>query len=298
MLATALDAERLHQIRRGWYMAQDEWDELWAEDRHRAHVIAVARDAQSRAPMSYTSAGVLHELPLFRMHPERVHTTTAAPLRNSSGPDVMRHVEALPPDDVTVVDGILCATLSRTVFDLIRTLPIEAAISAADAAERKVTLRGREWDHDARAVWRLGLQRRIDAGQGARGIRQARFVAEFADGRAQLPGESVSRLQLWQLGFAAPSLQVVIPGPHGNTFEVDFGLDDVGAFGEFDGETKYRDEAMRRGRSIEDVVLAEKQREDWIRGRTQRRFARWSTPHIRTHHHLGRRLAAFGIRAP
>lgn len=37
-------------------------------------------------------------------------------------------------------------------------------------------------------------------------------MAEFADGRAQLPGESVSRLYLDDLGFARPRLQVPFDG--------------------------------------------------------------------------------------
>ena len=123
-------------------------------------------------------------------------------------------------------------------------------------------------------------------------------MIEFADGRAQLPGESVSRLQLVRLGFARPRLQVPVAGPHGQTYWVDFGLDDVDALGEFDGKGKYLDEAMRDGLSLEAVLLEEKKREDWIRGRTQRRFARWSNEHLGTPELLAARLAAFGIRPP
>ncbi len=32
-------------------------------------------------------------------------------------------------------------------------------------------------------------------------------------------------------------------------YYVDFGMDEVGSFGEFDGKGKYLDEAMRSGRS-------------------------------------------------
>lgn len=53
---------------------------------------------------------------------------------------------------------------------------------------------------------------------------------------------------------------------------------------------------MLAGRSSAAVFDEEKQREDWIRGATQRRFARWGWSHIETAPLLGRRLAAFGIR--
>lgn len=297
-IAHAVRAGELHQLRRGWFVPSDEWRTLWPEERHLAHLIAVDHDAEGSAVASYTAAAVLHGLPMYRVNLRRVHLTTNSPRRISSGVDVMRHKQPLASHDIAVIDGIRCTTLERTVYDLIRTLPEEAALSVADAAERKRALSGREIDPDARDAWRHDLRRRILRGAGARGIRRARFIADFADGRAQLPGESVSRLQLWRLGFATPRLQVEVPGPSGRLFFVDFGLDDVNAFGEFDGETKYRDEAMRRGMSIEDVLLEEKQREDWIRGTTQRPFARWGFPHIRTSYELGRRLAAFGISAP
>ncbi|QNA93347.1 hypothetical protein [Microbacterium sp. Se63.02b] len=108
----------------------------------------------------------------------------------------------------------------------------------------------------------------------------------------------MSRLHLHTLGFAAPELQVPIDGPDGSRYLVDFGLADVRSFGEFDGKTKYLDEAMRSGRSLDQVLLAEKQREDWIRGRTQWRFARWGAEHIRTPAALAARLAAFNISPP
>lgn len=261
-------------------------------------MIAVARDAQGSATMSHSSSAVLWRLPLWEMRLVRVHMTTAAPHRISSSPDVRRHVAPLPPDDVVIVDGIRCTSLERTVFDLIRVLPLEAAVAVADAAERQMGERGWEWDLDAVASWRRRLASRIAAAPGARGIRQARWVSEFTDGHAQSPGESVSRLQLHRLGFDAPELQVPVAAPDGASYFVDFGLRRIRVFGEFDGKGKYLDAALREGKSVEQILLEEKRREDWIRGTTQWRLARWETPHIKTAKALGMRLAAFGIPAP
>lgn len=288
----------LFRIRRGWYIASEDRQALWPEERHRAHVIAVARDATGGAVMSHTSAAVLWRLPLYRIDCVRVHMTTEASARISSAPDVKRHVGDLPADDVVVVDGIRCTSLSRTVFDLIGALPREAAVALADAAERKMGERLREWDVDSVVSWRRGLQARLANAAGLRGVRRARWVADFSDGRAQLPGESVSRLQLHRLGFAPPVLQAPVPGPDGTTYHVDFRFVGVDGFGEFDGKDKYLDEAMRSGRTLEQVLFDEKRREDWIRGTTQSRFARWESEHIRTALALGRRLEAFGIVAP
>lgn len=297
-IATAVADGTLVSLRRGWFMHSQEHEKLWPEQRHHAHVVAVARDARASAVMSHSSAAVLWGLPLHGIRCTRVHITCAGPSRISSGSDVMRHLAPLPESDVALRNGIRCTSLSRTVFDLVRTLPLEAAVAVADAAERQMAERGREWDVDAVVSWRRQLEQRLAAAGGARGIRQARWVTEFADGRAQLPGESVSRLQLRRLGFADPDLQVPVEGPHDRDYFVDFGFADVRSFGEFDGKTKYLDEAMRSGKTLEQVLLEEKQREDWIRGRTQWRFARWGSEHIVAPAALAARLAAFGIPAP
>lgn len=297
-LAAAVARGELFHLRRGWYIDGAERAALHPEERHRAHVIAVARDSTGGAVMSHTSAAVLWRLPLHRIRCAAVHMTMPAARRVSSSPDVRRHAGPLPAADVVIVDGIRCTSLSRTVFDLLCVLPREAAVSVADAAERQMARRLREWDLDAVAAWRLELGRRLAEADGRRGVRQARWVAAFADGRAQLPGESVSRLQLHRLGFAAPELQVPVAGPDGRTFFVDFELGDVRCFGEFDGKEKYFDEAMRSGRTVEQVIFDEKRREDWIRGASQNRFARWGMEHIGTPAALGRRLASFGVRPP
>jgi len=297
-IVAAVRAGVLFHIRRGWYMDADERDGLWPEEQHRAHVIAVARDGRGGAVASHKSAAVRWRLPLYRIRCARVHLTTGSGRRISSAPDVMRHATPIDAEDVVDIDGIRCTSLARTVFDLIGTLPLEAAVALADAAERQMALRLREWDVEAVISWRRGLSRRFAEARGMRGVRQARWVAAFADGRAELPGESVSRLQLRRLGYARPVLQAPIPGPHGSTYFVDFEMTDVGSFGEFDGKGKYLDEAMRSGRSIEQVILDEKRREDWIRGTTQQRFVRWETEHIGTPLALGRRLESFGIRPP
>lgn len=297
-IAAAVRSKELVHMRRGWYIDAAERNRLTPEQQHHAQIIAVARDSEGGAVMSHTSAGVIWNLPFYRIGLVRVHMTTDAPRRISSAPDVLRHVAPLPAEDLVVIDGIRCTSLSRTVFDLCRMLPMEAAVAIADAAERLMGERIREWDVEAVASWRAGLRERLDAAAGARGVRQARWVADFADGRAQLPGESVSRLQLHRLGFPAPQLQVPVPGPAGKMYFVDFGLDESNAFGEFDGKGKYLDEALRSGRTIEQVMLDEKEREDWIRGTTGRRFARWGSREIKTPQALAARFAAFRITPP
>ncbi len=101
-----------------------------------------------------------------------------------------------------------------------------------------------------------------------------------------------------QLGFAVPRLQVALPAPDGGSYFVDFGLDDVNAWGEYDGEGKYLDPHLRGEATSAQVLLEEKRREDWIRGTTNRRFPRWGKAAIASASSLGIRLAAFHVRPP
>jgi hypothetical protein len=298
IIAGRVRSGELTVVRRGWYVESAVWKNLWPESRHLLHVLAVVRDGRGSGVVSHESAAVVHGLPLYRRNPARVHLTTDAPRRIASGPDVFRHVCPLPPEDVTVVRGVTCTSLARTVFDTSRSLPLEAAVSIADAAERSVAERQREWNEDALARWRRLMTERIAGAGGARGIRSARFVSGFAQARAQLPLESVSRLQLHRLGFRILRVQVPVAAPNGRWYYLDLGLDEIDAFGECDGETKYRDEALRSGRSLEDVLLEEKYREDWIRGTTNRRMLRWGDAQARTSARLGHHLLSLGATLP
>ena len=191
----------------------------------------------------------------------------------------------------------MCTTLERTVADVARTASFEQAVTIADAALRQRCIRGPGgYREDEAAAFR---QEAIEiTKRSAHGQTRALCVLEFADGRSQLPGESISRIRLHELGFHDVRLQVEVPGPGGRRYFVDFGLEEVGAFGEFDGAIKYVDGKFVDGRTASQVLDEEKQREDWIRGTTQRRYARWGWPHVATASALGDRLRAFGIRSP
>jgi hypothetical protein len=180
---------------------------------------------------------------------------------------------------------------------VLRVATEETGIALMDAALRRVAWVDRGARYNVVEAERFVRQVTARLPRGGRGVRRARHVLTLGDGRAQLPGESISRLYLLRLGFASPRLQVAVPAPHGRRYFVDFGLDDADVWGEFDGRAKYVDAGLRAGGvDIESVVLAEKEREDWIRGTTGRRIVRWSTPHIVDESALRTRLAAFGVR--
>ena len=271
--------------------------DLTAEDRAivRAHALALV--SAQRPVFSHTTAAALHGLPLYGVADPRPHTTVP-PSRPRTAVGVVRHRGDLVEGELVEVDGMRCTGLARTVADVARTAPYETAVCVADGALRQVAARWPD-DYDEHAAQAFVTEAKTIARRSAHGVWRALRVLAFADGRAQLPGESISRIRLAELGFARPRLQARVAGPTpGVWYFLDFALDDVDAFGEFDGKRKYVDPAMAGGRTPAEILDAEKRREDWIRGTTQRRFARWGWNDLRTAAALADRLAAFHIRPP
>ncbi|MBS1906763.1 MAG: hypothetical protein JST33_09395 [Actinobacteria bacterium] len=269
---------------------------LWPEDRHLIDVVAMHLNGRGSDPVFWgPSAAVLHRLPLYRLNPKHVHTAVLGSRHARTRAGVVQHDVLLPEDDITQVEGIRCTSLDRTILDLACTATPEAAVGVADAALRRECVDGHHHDEQHAEQWHSRMSERAQQSR-LHGIRRARNLIAFADGRAQLPGESVSRLQLHRLGFRDMMLQVHIVGAAGNDYWLDFGFPGSRVFGEFDGQAKYLDDDLRGGRALAQVLLDEKRREDDVRGVTGWRFARWEDRHIRTAETLGRRLSAFGLR--
>lgn len=290
-----LDAGHLAVVRRGVYARAADLALLTRTEQKvvlRARALALV--SRSRPIFCGMTAAAIQGLPCVR-DDGRLHVLTSDD-RPGAAADVVRHRD-LHERSVEEVNGLLCTPLARTVADVARNDPRDAALSVADAALRRYAFEP-PGAYDVEAASRLRQDALDWAARVTRNRRTAERILRLADGRAQLPGESVSRMRLLDLGFASPSLQVPVAAPHGGTFWIDFGLDDVGAWGEFDGKTKYRDLAEAAGRSAFEVFDREKRREDWIRGTTNRRFARWGWEDLRDAATLGRRLRAFGIEPP
>lgn len=296
-LRDRVSAQTIVRVHRGFYVDGSAWEYLWPEGKHLLRVIAVRRASPGAGPIfTHLSAAVLWGLPLYHVADVLVHVLIAGTRHSRVAAGVARHETNLAEEDIVERHGIRCTSLQRTAFDLARTTRLEAAVSAGDAALRLIASRGQDYDLDAAAQWREELQEL--ALPGLRGVRQARWVTEFVDGRAQLPGESVSRLQLFRLGFHTPELQVPVVGAEGDRYFLDFGFRRSRTFGEFDGEAKYLEPELRTQPTPVDAMLAEKRREDDVRGITGWSFARWGSMHIGSPDVLGDRLAHFGVTPP
>lgn len=296
-IRTAVESGDLLRLHRGAYASAEEWAQLWPEGRHLLKVLAVRSASPGSGPVfTHASAAVLWGLPLHGVGdlPVQVLVDGARHSRITAG--VVRRDMRVAEGDIVRIDGIRVTSPNRTVFDVARSMREETGVACADAALRRASVIGQTMDADAAAAWHENVMSL--ALPGLRGVRRARRVIEFADGRAQLPGESVSRLQLDRLGYSNVGLQVPVTGSAGDSYWLDFAFRRSRAFGEFDGAEKYTDAALRAGATEADVVLREKRREDDIRGVTGWRFARWGYEHIGSPDALGSRLAAFGIHSP
>ena len=258
-LRRLLRCGELTPIRRGSYLRGAPPDEAPARHALAARA-AVARLAPG-AVCSHVTAAVLHGLPVWQVPLERVHVTRAP---NGSGSRtnarVHVHVARLRDDEISVVAGIPVTSVARTVLDVARTVPFEAAVVVADAA-----LRRRGPMPSRAAVDRAALSDVLADADGWPGIRAARRVIAFADGGSDSVGESRSRVALDQAGLPKPILQWKATDRGGELIGyTDFGWPQLRTVGEFDGQVNYG-RLLRPGQEPGDVVFAEKLREDRLR---------------------------------
>ncbi|MER7798286.1 hypothetical protein [Microbacterium sp. NPDC096154] len=294
-------AGQISSVRRGWHIDTEGWTRLYGEERHLARVRAAwASSRLKRGVVGYASAAVLHGLPLYGVDLERVHLVLPPSRRASSNAVVRRHIEELPDEDLIEVDGIVATTLERTVFDVARTARAECALVVADAALRAVAWEegARAYDLGVAAEWRSRMLRKVESARGVRGVLAARRAIEFADGRAQLPGESVTRLRLRECGWRHFVLQAPVRGGSGREFFVDVGVEEIRTWVEFDGVDKYIAPSMTGGREVGAVLAAERERQAEIVAATGWPLVRVGWPHIDSRGAFARRLREQGVVPP
>ncbi|WP_124291713.1 hypothetical protein [Microbacterium sp. ABRD28] len=266
------------RLRAGALVRTEAWAGAFADERQVLRATAVAASARSAIVFSHVTAAALHGLPLSRPH-DRVHVIPRGENPPKTRGDVVRHKLALPDEDIAEINGMLVTSLDRTVADVIRMLPAQAALAAFDGALRLVAWDDarRELDPAAADGFRRLVRHRITAARGGRGVRVARTIIELADGRAQLPGESESRYLMWELGMPAPALQMPVETSLGR-FWLDFAWPALRRFGEFDGMVKTSDPRFTRGRSGSEVVADQRERFGAIEAATGWTGMHWGWP--------------------
>ncbi|MEL4357674.1 MULTISPECIES: hypothetical protein [unclassified Luteococcus] len=250
-------AGELVHLRRGAYVQQTAKTK---EERHRQLIDATA-PGLTDAVLSHYSAAVVHGLLLPHGPSQEVQVIRS---RTSRGGGTKRgplhvHVARLPPEDITMVDGLAVTTRARTLVDLACRMTFDAAVVTLDAGLRHPEGRGRE-----SAAMRQQVEAVLSRMGRVPGIKKARDAVAFADGRAESPLESRSQLVLWREGIAPPELQYVVRDQSGREIaRLDFAWPEHKVYGECDGKVKYTT-LLRDGETPGDVVMREKRRDNLL----------------------------------
>jgi len=240
-LEAALRDGSLVRLRRG---VVAELNEATRTAVHRLKIEAAAPFLGPDTYFAHESAAVLHGLPLLARRLDEVVAVRTGGGHGTITRTLHARRAQVSAGEATQVDGLPVTSLFRTICDLTRRLPFPEAVMVADTALRSGLDRGEL----------------IRCVVGGRGCRMAAAALEFADARSESPGESLSRVRIHRAGLPAPIPQTELFDDFGNLVaRVDFWWEG-GVVGEFDGMVKYG-ELLRPGQTVEDVIDAEKFRE-------------------------------------
>ncbi|POH58119.1 hypothetical protein C3B59_18960 [Cryobacterium zongtaii] len=267
----------LQSVRRGVYVTGERWRTADVDERYRLMVRATVLASGRRPVLSHQSAGILHGFPTIGSWPATVHISTPDAVGGSSTRFITSH-RGPAPDSVQEIDGCQVTSIARTLVDVAASSPFLVGVTMVDHALRveqeRAEREGRGGVPIRPALTREDLYRELALVNPRTGRRRAERVIAFANPLAANPGETLSRVRIFQLGFEAPELQVCFPDILGGNAWVDFFWRRVRKIGEFDGFLKYGTGPVLGNRDPSSVVWQEKQREDALRARVNS-FDRW-----------------------
>ena len=249
-----MPAGALVRLVTGAYVRAEDWQRLGARDRHRLRIAAVAPMLGPDRVVSHASAAALHGWPMLHDWGDRVDVSEFERSRvDARGRAlIVRPRTPGPAVPLPVLDRIVPVSAPEVAAaDLARSTSLRDAVVPLDHALRTGLRR-----EDVHAVLEAGPRR---------GRTRATVALDFADPRSESVGESLARVVLHEVGAPRPGLQQRFRGPRGEVAYVDFWFPDAAVVVEFDGEAKYRDPKLLRGRTPQQAVIDEKYREDWIR---------------------------------
>lgn len=268
--------EELVRIRRGMYVPGSHWRSIRPAERYRLFVRATATLARRPAVVSHMSAAALHRLPTIGEWPATVHMIDTDATGGSHGGLITRH-RHVDADGFTSIDGLAVTSLPRTLVDVACSCSFLVAVTMIDHALRvereRVESEARRGFLGSPQLTKEDLYAELALVNPRRGAKRAAHAIGFADGLSANPGETLSRVQIFQLGFEVPELQVRFM-VSGHEYWVDFFWRSIRKIGEFDGKHKYTRGAVLGDRDPGEVIWEEKRREDALR-RHSNSFTRW-----------------------
>ena len=221
-----------------------------ADDPPRAHALdlaAVLVHLDGACVGSHETAAITHGLDLLE-RPTQGTVTVTRP-RPGNGSRASRrglrvHAAEIPERDITRRYGVPVTSVARTVIDLSRARSFREGVVVADSALRSGKVTPAE------------LQAAIASCPRWPGLRKARKVVAFSDGRAESVLESLARVIMHENRLPAPELQIWIQDGYGARIgRVDFFWPRYNTIGEADGAMKYEDSAAARKQLERDKKL-------------------------------------------
>lgn len=258
-------------------------------ERYLERILAVVGTRQSPHVVSHESAAALWELPIFSPWPREVHTLVPPSSRAVSRNAVRVHRGTFDDDaDTVLIGSVRVTTPARTIFDMARSARPENALVALDFA------RNRKLARAAHSVEVADIEAQLERAVSSRGTSIARAVLEFSVDCSGSPGETMSRVILFRVGFPRPLLQVRHASSRVAYYETDFEWPEARLIGEFDGRGKYLKSDLVNPSEAGEVVYEEKLREDELRSEGNG-VVRWGWPELRQPLLLRDRLMAAGL---
>jgi hypothetical protein len=253
-LAAAVRDGALVRLRRGFYVPADIYAAADPSARHLLDARAAVASQRGLVALTGVSAAALHgfaihDTPLDVVHLVRLDNGST---RTQAG--IVHHGSRREiAEEIGSYEGILASVPARAVWEVACRSSLEGGVVTADSAlHRRPEIKDSlDALHDRFALFP--------------GSTKARSVMRLADGRADSPGESVTRVQFYRYGIPMPEPQFCVVGLRGELIGIaDFYWEHFRHLGEFDGKVKYQ-KLLRAGESASDCVIREKRREDAMR---------------------------------
>jgi Transcriptional regulator, AbiEi antitoxin/Protein of unknown function (DUF559) len=241
-LRQLVSQRQVRRVLRGVYQAADVPDTVL--NRAKAAALVVSPDAV----LCDRTAAWLHGVDVFRVYElDVLPSLEEFVLRHS--PRVRRqHVcggeRDLAPEDIMEIGGVKVTTPLRTALDLGCRLNRSEALAALDAF------------CGVHELTQADLSKELPRYFRRRGVRQLRELIPLADGRAESPGESWTRLALVDSNLPLPELQWVIRSAGRQLYRLDLAYVHARVCIEYDGEEFHTSPEQCR---------ADERRRDWLR---------------------------------
>lgn len=254
------------KARHGAYVNGDAWRAASDIGRHELTARAVLAQARSDLVLSHETAAAVWDLSFWDLLPRSVHGTRRDLKAGRSEAGVTQHRGVLLPEDVVERHGLPVVAPPRLVLELSTVADLEHALSFTNELLHL--------EHTTVEQLRERYQRAMHWPHSL----STEVLLRLCTSKCESPGESRFLFLCWRMGLPLPQFQYEIRDGAGRLVAVvDFAWPEYGVFGEFDGKIKYT-RLQKQGQSVQDVVIAEKKREDLVRELTGWRCFRivWS----------------------